>query len=929
MWRSIANLKENISQIATDVLDSAADEDFEAKPALGRHKVSEFSEAPAREPENKPASNGVQDSELRWYKTEVSRLQTAESEIQSLSQKYVALLKEKEVAGILYSCPEGHQSLGVGNMQEEVHVLREENAEMQTRLSKEEATTASNSDAAEHKRLKDRQQVLEEQLQRTSNSQQEQLAALQENHRKRTDALIARHRRETAALQAENKALHAMSVKQEISLSNGTPDIQLAGSRVPELEISLKKAEDQLKELTRESSEKDDACAKLRQAYEVIAADLNTKDALIESHMSEKTDLHKQLQEKLVSLDAAHQEIRATKVELQRVASEVAASNKRILEQDLMQRDIHSRYQQLEADASSKIDLLNDEVHTYKERLQASKDELASAQAAAAATALRNMNGIVAAKEEVDRLKEQAQQALKLETRLEESDKRSAELDLELNAAKLERDKALRDLGRLKQHLLDVESAESEKLEEESERVIHLEARAAASDWRVASLEAELEKTKAEATAAYSRAIDLGKSSSTELVALRNELAGCLAALTAKDVELENLQSALGQYYQETETKEELRGDLRLARGQVALLSDDLKDVRRELEAVSKEAASAQEQRQQLNSQLLESQEKIGKLVEENVMLRKALEQSMTRLNRMSTDSDFYVDRRIVIKLLVTYFQRNHSKEVLDLMCRMLGFTHEDKQRVGLAQSNARGGVVRNVIGFSGKLVGGLLGPGRGDEPPLPPPDENQAGPSFHKRIMTFSDLWIDFLLKETEERERREQQQAAARREADQLRPLPSPSRSTLKDITSNGETVGTPRSPRREKQETEVAAGLLAMPPLLPSTLSSLPSKPASRALGDPIATMAQSTIEPSTPLSTTSYATKAGTGVLRSPLPAAIGSGGGGEGGYVSSGEFSPISLSNQTPPQLQPIPPAPLPTYPPYLSALSNTQPPYNH
>eukprot|EP00850_Spirogloea_muscicola_P017750 SM000155S01679 [mRNA] locus=s155:191861:197325:- [translate_table: standard] len=879
MWRSIANLKENISQIATDVLDSAADEDFEAKPALGGHKVSEFSEAPARALENKPTSNGVQDSELRWYKSEVSRLQMAELEIQSLSQKYVALLKEKE---------------------EEVHVLREENAEMQTRLSKEEATSASNGDAAEHKRLKDRLQVLEEQLQRTSSSQQEQLAALQENHRKRTDALIARHRRETAALQAENKALHAMLVKQETPLSNGTPDTQLAGSRVAELEISLKKAEDLLKELTRESLKKDDAYAKLRQAYEVIVADLSTKDALIESHMSEKTDLHKQLQEKLVSLDAAHQEIRATKVELQRVASEVAASNKRILEQDLLQRDISSRYQQLEADASSKIILLNDEVQMYKERLQASKDELANAQAAAAATSLRNMNGIVAAKEEVDRLKEQAEQALKLKTRLEDSDKRSAELDLELNAAKLERDKALRDLGRLKQHLLDVESAESEKLEEESERVIQLEARAAASDRRVASLEAELEKTKAEATAAYSRAIDLGKSSSRELEALRNELAGCLAALAAKDVELENLQSALGQYYQETETKEELRRDLRLARGQAALLDDDLKNVRRELEAVSKEAASALEQRQQMNSQLLESQEKIGKLVEENVMLRKALEQSMTRLNRMSTDSDFYVDRRIVIKLLVTYFQRNHSKEVLDLMSRMLGFTHEDKQRVGLAQFNARGGVVRNVIGFSGKL--------------------------------TFSDLWIDFLLKETEERERREQQQAAARREADQLPPLPSPSRSTLKDITSNGETVGTPRSPRPERQETGVAAGLLAMPPLLPSTLSSLSSKPASRVLGDPIATAVHSTVEPSAPLSTTSYATNAGTGVLRSPLPAAVGSGGGGEGGYVSSGEFSPISLSNQTPPppppQLHSTPPAPLPTYPPYLSALSNTQPPYS-
>lgn len=36
---------------------------------------------------------------------------------------------------------------------------------------------------------------------------------------------------------------------------------------------------------------------------------------------------------------------------------------------------------------------------------------------------------------------------------------------------------------------------------------------------------------------------------------------------------------------------------------------------------------------------------RVGKLEEENARLRRALEQSMTRLNRMSVDSDFLVDR--------------------------------------------------------------------------------------------------------------------------------------------------------------------------------------------------------------------------------------------------------------------------------------------
>ncbi|KAJ6710396.1 VESICLE TETHERING-LIKE PROTEIN putative-RELATED [Salix koriyanagi] len=81
----------------------------------------------------------------------------------------------------------------------------------------------------------------------------------------------------------------------------------------------------------------------------------------------------------------------------------------------------------------------------------------------------------------------------------------------------------------------------------------------------------------------------------------------------------------------------------------------------------------------------------------------------MTRLNRMSMDSDFLVDRGIVIKLLVTFFQRNNSKEVLDLMVRMLGFSDEDKQRIGVAQLGGKG-VVRGVLGLPGRLVGGILG---------------------------------------------------------------------------------------------------------------------------------------------------------------------------------------------------------------------------
>lgn len=42
----------------------------------------------------------------------------------------------------------------------------------------------------------------------------------------------------------------------------------------------------------------------------------------------------------------------------------------------------------------------------------------------------------------------------------------------------------------------------------------------------------------------------------------------------------------------------------------------------------------------------------------------------------------------------------------------MLGFSDEDKQRIGIAQQGAGKGVVRGVLGLPGRLVGGILGGG-------------------------------------------------------------------------------------------------------------------------------------------------------------------------------------------------------------------------
>ncbi|TYI54905.1 hypothetical protein E1A91_D11G105200v1 [Gossypium mustelinum] len=298
-------------------------------------------------------------------------------------------------------------------------------------------------------------------------------------------------------------------------------------------------------------------------------------------------------------------------------------------------------------------------------------------------------------------------------------------LEKDLKETCCERDKALQELTRLKQHLLEKASEESETMDEDSKVIEELLERNEYQRAQIAHLE---------------KALNMAMANQEEVKLMNNN--EIQKTIDAKDVELLNLQTALGQYYAELEAKR----DLALAREESARLTGLLKDADEHAEFSKREKEEILTKLSQTERMLAEGKNRVNKLEEDNGKLRRALEQSMTRLNRMSMDSDYLVDRRIVIKLLVTYFQRNHSKEVLDLMVRMLGFSDEDKQRIGVAQHGPGKGVVRGVLGLPGHLVGGILGGS---------PANTQANMASDNQ--SIADLWVDFLLKETEEREKKE----------------------------------------------------------------------------------------------------------------------------------------------------------------------------
>ncbi|OEL24619.1 Golgin candidate 4 [Dichanthelium oligosanthes] len=324
-------------------------------------------------------------------------------------------------------------------------------------------------------------------------------------------------------------------------------------------------------------------------------------------------------------------------------------------------------------------------------------------------------------------------------------------LERALQDASRERDKAVQDLARLKQHLLDKDIEDQEKMDEDSKLIEELRVICEQQRAHIMQLERALKVEVAKQEESKRIINEEHQRSNEQMEDLKYKLASCMSALESKNVELLNLQTALGQYYAESEAKERLGGDLAVAREELSKLSESLKVANQTIEISRREKEDIATKLSLAERMLADGKRSMQKLEDDNSRLRRALEQSMTTVNRMSLDSDNSVDRRIVIKLLVTYFQRNHSKEVLDLMVRMLGFSEEDKQRIGFAQNNAGKGVVRGVLGLPGRLVGGIVGGGSSSK-------STQAS----QDSQSFTDLWVDFLLKETEEREKRGASEAA-----------------------------------------------------------------------------------------------------------------------------------------------------------------------
>lgn len=704
MWSTIANLKENLNKIALDVHD---DDDEELQIHAPVVAAEDPSVSDRRFSHKYAHSNGIDsayNSEIEQYKAEIKRLQESEAEIKALSINYAALLKDKEDQISKLSKENGSLKHNLDSTNAVLSASRSENSRTSTNSLHALKGSGDQSPSRQHK--------LTTQVKGRSTGNQMHNGVVKQDglsngiaHAVQPDAAQSKMETKNSNLKGNEKELADLLEEKNRSLAalQATHELQ-----IKQLRMELDKERDKLKNINLKLQEEN----KLNHSF---LEDLNSLKMDKEKTSMEMNKIRSELNEKRSVIQRLQMELNRREEE---EANDMVESLKGVIanlekENSCLKREKDEMEVALRMSKKASTDKISPDVSDASEKHFSSLNEV-------------NSSGSFPGKEEMQISLQQVERDLK--------------------EACQERDKALQELTRLKQHLLEKESEESEKMDEDSKIIEELRQNNEYQRAQILNLEKALKQ-------AIARQDEIKMLNSSELQKskeiiddLNKKLASYMCTLDAKNVELLNLQTALGQYYAEMEAKERLERDLAHAREESAKLSELLKDASQQAELSKREKEEILAKLSQAETMLGEGKSRVNKLEEDNMKLRRALEQSMIRLNRMSMDSDYFVDRRIVVKLLVTYFQRNHSKEVLDLMVRMLGFSDEDKQRIGVAQQGTGKGVVRGVLGLPGRLVGGILG-GSSGEAQANVASENQS----------FADLWVDFLLKETEERERRE----------------------------------------------------------------------------------------------------------------------------------------------------------------------------
>lgn len=307
-----------------------------------------------------------------------------------------------------------------------------------------------------------------------------------------------------------------------------------------------------------------------------------------------------------------------------------------------------------------------------------------------------------------------------------------------------------KELKSLREHLLDVEEAEDrdemsieERVEEEKRRV-----------------EEKFEK---------------------EVERLSMQLMEKEDGLNRKIKEVENLNRALGSFYADQEQMDGRTNEAKEARQKLIETSGKLRETMELLEKKTMEMEELERKRGRAEEKFKDASRKCAEATAQSTKLRVALTQAIKKIARLSSSSagceggenEVFIDKSVITKLLVTYFERNFSEEVLELMSRLLNMEDSQREAIVLGARRATGvisKVARAPLGIArgvGKAFGAISGVGL-----------RVVGATGENAEVPVADLFIDFLLKEAEEELNNNDASTAEEEEKENSTPLPkSPS--------------------------------------------------------------------------------------------------------------------------------------------------------
>ena len=449
-----------------------------------------------------------------------------------------------------------------------------------------------------------------------------------------------------------------------------------------------------------------------------------------DEYMAERQEWQRQIEESSARIDEAREEVRLSK------ESEVAALEGKLREMSRQMEEERRKEKRERLLLEGRIRELIDE----KDRERAEKEaEMAQAQQAGNSqqleAALRDKQATLDSLQQQYELlaAEHAQHEEQLDTlsaEVEARRQREDEKDAELSALHLRLADAEQSSDKLRVHLKEATATVRQQYDEALQDIERL----TLSVQQYAAAE-EQQKAVAELCEQLSYQLEQKDGECRANTDALNNLHGVLEAFQH---EQEQLKSRLEREVDEWREKAD--------RGEQA--AHQLSASQHELETLSAALAA-------LQSQLLDTQHALWLSQQEAGSLRASIAANASRLQLFSSDTEYSIDRRLVVKMLLTFFERQQKDDVLQLMYRVLGLSDEERARIERARK--------------GKGIGGRL---YGLTSYLNPFDA--AGGAAANSALSVSDdasladLWVDFLLKEAE-------QQQSAREQAATVVPSPA----------------------------------------------------------------------------------------------------------------------------------------------------------